>query len=123
MAAGIGMRCLVAQRGCLGSRALPRVMAKATNRRAVKSTASTTDAHERAKDFLAVPEMDHLLEAAKRGATASAIHALLVMIYRQGLRVSEAISCAATSLVSSIPGFGWLGSRIPSSASSQSPVR
>jgi type 1 fimbriae regulatory protein FimB len=61
------------------------------SRIAARGDADTTDAHERTKNYLNEAEVDKLLEGAKRSRHGARDHLLLLMIYRHGLRVSEAI--------------------------------
>jgi type 1 fimbriae regulatory protein FimB len=72
--------------------------AMATNRRNGKSAVKAADAHERLKDYLTPAEVDRLLEAAKRGRHGARDYVLLLVIYRHGLRVSEATGMRLSQL-------------------------
>lgn len=60
-------------------------------RQNVKSDADrTADAHERGRDYLGLAQIDRLLASAKAGRHGVRDHLLILMMFRHGLRVSEA---------------------------------
>ncbi len=62
-------------------------------RRNVKSdTELAADAHERGRNYLGLAQIDRLLAAAKAGRHGARDHLLILMMFRHGLRASEAIS-------------------------------
>ncbi|UOY06565.1 tyrosine-type recombinase/integrase [Muricauda sp. SCSIO 64092] len=62
------------------------------NRQNVKSDKKrTTNAHERGRDYLNPDEIKLLLETSKKTRYPKRNYLLLLMMYRHGLRVSEAV--------------------------------
>lgn len=70
-----------------------------SNRRNVKSKPiEAIDSHERSKDFLSESEVECLLAAAKLSRHGIRDHLILLMMFRHGLRVSEAINIKKTDI-------------------------
>lgn len=53
---------------------------------------AAADDHERGRDYLGPAQMDRLLAAARKGRHGTRDHLLILMMFRHGLRVSEAIA-------------------------------
>jgi integrase len=81
---------------------------------------SVTDGHERSKDFLDPSEIDRLLAAARDNRHGVRDALLLLMMFRHGLRVTEAIKLRLDALNLKQSSL-WV-KRIKNSLSTQQPI-
>lgn len=81
---------MAAKRRKVKSRLGKRVAADTTRPRSLKT--ETVDAHERAKDYLSEAEVERLRVAVRKSRNGQRDDLLLLMMFRHGLRVSEAIA-------------------------------
>lgn len=63
-----------------------------TSSRQTVKRVEVVDAHERDRDFLSEVEVDALLASARKGRFGQRDHAMLLTMYRHGLRVSELVA-------------------------------
>ena len=78
-------------RGFSGARRRAPKRRSGQSRPPARAVTPAVDAHERDKDFLTEAEVGRLLEGAKKGRHGTRDHVLMLMMYRHGLRVTEAI--------------------------------
>jgi type 1 fimbriae regulatory protein FimB len=90
------LRCSRDQQGVVGVPADPPKGRKVKSSPA--SACEATDRHERAKDYLSLGEVVRLLDAAKAGWHGVRDHLLLLLMFRHGLRVSEAVELCRDEL-------------------------
>ena len=88
------------------------------NRR--KLTSKATDAHERAKDYLDPSEVERLLDAAKEGRHGFRDYALLLLMYRHGLRAAEAVGLKLDNV--NLRRLAWV-KRVKNSLSTEQPIK
>src|SRR5262245_44068959 len=69
--------------------------------------------------FLKSPEIDCLLEAAKKGRHGIRDHVLLLVIYRHACASPKPLECAETSWTLNALAFGWSASRVASASSTR----
>jgi type 1 fimbriae regulatory protein FimB len=93
----------------------------AANRRNVKcEPTEAVDEHVRGRWFFSPAEVEKLLKAAKRGRHGTRNHALLLSMYRHGLRVSEAVGLRRVDFDTDAARL-WV-SRLKGSLSTHQPV-
>ena len=93
---------------------------KTPKRRNGDSSIGTTDEHERNKDFLSEQEVETLRKEARTGRYGERDDCLILMVYRHGLRVTEAAELRIKDLDLKTSRL-WVG-RLKGSLSTHQPI-